>query len=142
MTTLISNIKSKAKQIGLVGAVLLGAAVSGGCSEFKWRHPEYKFDGKIGEEMVEYNKKTSLGNYLQITREDGTEIVYVDECEVDLKLNRVDITQNGNKKIYRDKEFLEKSQVIFDAYLQRILEVKDSIKKADETEALRTLEGK
>ena len=116
----------------IIAAAFLGATSLVGC----YTHPEYKFGGKIGDEIVIYEENRSadirLGfhTYLTVIKPDGREINYIDSSSVsDLKLERVTISKEGNFLSYESEDVIgkpvvEEAQKQFDDYLQKIKEAK------------------
>ncbi len=101
-------------------------------------HPEYSFNGNIGEEQVEFYENGS-NNYLKVERVDGTIIRYSDYLKNDLKIEYVQIIKDGKNKRYSKshpfgEDMLEEAQKQFDAYLDTIKAINyqkalESIKK-------------
>jgi hypothetical protein len=118
----------------LAGFALVGVAALGNVSCYS--HPEYNYDGKIGDEKVTYLElnKISCGclfpiaTVLSVTKQDGRVIDYID-CDgpngTNLKLERVSITKEGitvdyNIKDVIGKPVVEEAQKQFDNYLSEI----------------------
>jgi hypothetical protein len=110
----------KLKNILATGLIMGSLA---GCSD-----SEYHYNGKIGEEQVIFYEKDYGDNFLEVARENGTIIKYVDNKSDDFKLEYVEITKSGVTTRYgKDavgKVVLEEAQKQFDNYLKQILETK------------------
>lgn len=124
---LFEKFKMKKTLTGIVvaGMVALGAA---GCNV---THPEYSFNGMIGEEQVcFYETNAGRTNTLVVVRENGNKIEFVDDVGDDLKLEYVSITVGGNKSTYsidsknpKIVDVVEKAQKEFESYLSKIMEI-------------------
>lgn len=72
----------------LTNLVLAGALVMGGVGCYAY-HPEYHFNGKIGDEQVKFNESDNLtcDNFLILTviKADQSKVVYGDVTGEDLK---------------------------------------------------------
>lgn len=132
--------KMAIKKLKLVAIIASAIGIFGlaGCEGI---HGGYLFDGKIGEEHVKFWEDDIFGtdNYLEITKPDGTRILYRDVLSDDLKVDFLDITVKGKTDTYKlsrdtDKPVLEEAQRQFDIYLKKILEHKHR-------EAFKTLGG-
>lgn len=122
-------------QIALIGTLVLGVA---GCSR---GHSQYKYDGKIGEDHVEFIEKSNgFGvfyddNILTITKPDGRVIEFKDDWKEDLKFEHIYITDGyGNTIEYSSynevgKYVVEEAKKQSNIYLEKILEKKAKIKK-------------
>jgi hypothetical protein len=104
---------------------------------------EYHFYGRIGSDTVEFRESYSGGtNYLGVTREDGTFILFTDSND-DLKLEKMSIetchvvkpaqgdlseVKQCNEAIYSvesgnplSQQIVKDNQAVFDSYLEKIL---------------------
>jgi len=119
-------------KIVLAGTLVLGSA---GCSN----NQKYDFKGKIGEDSAEFESgitllpnlfsKNCYSNALTITKPNGKVVKYIDDFNGDLKVDKVEITENGTTKEYSIKEQFQKpivdsAQVQFNDYLKKIKEIK------------------
>ncbi|MEK6969971.1 MAG: hypothetical protein AABW48_06090 [Nanoarchaeota archaeon] len=108
----------------LAGALAVGGA---GCDNY----PEYHFNGKIGDEQVEFTDSAFWHyNYLTVVKADGSKLEYLDNVNLDLKVDEVRITVGNNLTRYcagsknpAVKPVMELAQKQFDAYLAKIIEV-------------------
>lgn len=109
--------------VNLLGGVTLLSLVA--CSQ----SPEYHFEGKIGKEQVKFYEslKSSLlyEGFLEVTKKNGDKIEY--NSGRDLKLDWIKITIGNNTTYYnidseneKVKEILDKGQINFDMYLDKI----------------------
>lgn len=122
--------------LALAGALALGGA---GCG---YKHPEYNFKGKIGEEQVSFYMSDSLFNdcYLEVIKADSTKIYFIDyACESSPKVDCLVITIGENTTEYCTpssndavKKVLEEAQKQFDSYLEKIMEIQTAPLKKKE----------
>ncbi len=99
-----------------------------GCSRSQ---EEYSYNGKIGEEKVEFKEEKRLffqdNNYLAVTKKDGRQIIYVDNLNEDLKLDYVTILFEKEGITYIKDEIgtsiIKEAQKQFDEYLIQIKEL-------------------
>jgi hypothetical protein len=113
----------------LTGIVLTTALTLGitGCGE---SHSAYWFDGKIGDEHVQFWEYACGGtNVLKVEKPDGSKIKYIDNKGDDLLVDEVRITVGDNTTTYyrespnlpEIEEFVkDKAQQSFEDYLQKI----------------------
>ena len=101
-----------------------------GCGE---NHSQYTYDGKIGEDHVQFEVKLPLGgdrdNYLTVNKSDGRKIVYYDKLNSDLKIESVYIEKGNVGLWYLDgndvgKIVVSEAQKQFDMYLEQIKQEK------------------
>jgi len=120
----------------LAGAMALGI---GGC---EFTDPQYHLDGTIDGEHVRFYEGEGIfykgvEHYLEVTREDGTKILYIDEGvipggEKKFSLEEVCITPvkgttTGPKKCYSENDgiaVLKEAQEQFEDYLTKIVNKK------------------
>ncbi len=111
-----------------LGALAFASAVGlAGCAD----NPEYHYNGKIGEEQVNFYE-TELGEYniLIVTKSDGSKAEYYDILSNDFKLDYVDFTVGKNTTSYSAgsknpevQAVVKKAQARFDWYLKKITEI-------------------
>ncbi len=122
--------------LGLFAAFVYGILYIGGDHR---TNKEYSFNGDIeGEHIVFEESFSGKKNYLAVTREDGTKLVFTDYDD-DLRLEEVAITTCSdpslgnlgcNKAVYSiesdnpsAKAVVEKNQAVFDSYLEKIMDL-------------------
>lgn len=115
----------------LTTIVLAGAMALSSCTKGTLQDSRYDFDGKLGDEQVEFKTehRGAKGysswdwNYLDVKREDGKNIIYVDKRN-NLEVDKIIV----NDVVYRNDavgaEAIKLAQEQFDDYLTRILEYK------------------
>ena len=116
------------QKILCVGAGVLALGLTG-CSR---DYLQYEYNGQIGEELVKFESKDDLGlfceNTLTVVKADGKVITYMDYIFGDLKLEELQIIDNGRKIIYTDNfsgiKKINEAQKEFDNYLGSILKIK------------------
>ncbi|MBT4165722.1 hypothetical protein HOE04_01650 [archaeon] len=114
--------KRNLRKLALTGALVLGIT---GCSS---NHLEYHFKGEIEGEEINCSSTDSGYTFLKTTKEDGNIISY--RSGKDLTLEYIEITVEENTTRYSAdssnpvcKEILEKAQLKFDSYLEKITEI-------------------
>lgn len=115
--------------LGLAG-VLATSAIGCGFGHKDYTNPEYDFNRNIGNERVNfYEQDSGKKNYLEVTGSNGIVIRFVDDKGNDLKLERIEITQNGKTETFRDidvqKRAYEEGQRKFNNYLTQIAKIKE-----------------
>ena len=119
----------------LAGVIGLGSAGLSGCY-ISNQHPEYNFDGEIGEEQVKYEKSAFRGGFkLEVTRKNGTKVEYYGYHFDDAlgkasgpRISGVDITKDKETRAYTNDlvgaKLIEEGQKQASEYLAKILQAK------------------
>lgn len=111
-----------------IAATITGALALAGCGQ-----PQYRFDGKLGNEHVKYydSDLAGLNHNLEVERKDGTKIKY--ECRNIFGGNGVSfvtITKDGVSIKYEDDkvgaEVIKEGQKQYVQYLADILAAKQN----------------
>ena len=118
------TVRKSLTSIILAGALALTGA---GCS----KHPEFDFNGKVGEEQVRfYESGIGFTNTLEVVKADGNKTIYTDFND-DFRLEYVQFTlmmpygdtiksYSRSSQDLAGREIVQKGQEEFDAYLTKI----------------------